>query len=247
MDKQKIIYTVIGIAGIVIFLVGAYFATNQNSPTQAEDDTFYAEAATIKETDQTKWATDSAVVLTEYSDLQCPACASFHPIINALSQDPEITQNATFIYRHFPLVTIHKNALAASYASEAAGNQGQFYEMVDILFERQADWENANNAREIFTGYAQELGLDTAQFEQDMESDAVVQKVQADQQSGTAVGVAGTPTFYLNGRRVRPGSVEEFSALIKEAIANNPGSAAESTPEAGIEGDGTMEQTEVQQ
>lgn len=247
MDKQKITYTIIAVVGIIIFLVGAYYATSQNAPSQAGDDTFYAEAATIRETDQIQWASDSAVVLTEYSDLQCPACAAFHPIITALSQDPEITENVSFVYRHFPLVTIHKNALISAYAAEAAGQQGQFYEMIDILFVRQADWENANNAREIFVGYAQELGLDTAQFEQDMDSDAIVQKVQSDQQSGTSVGVAGTPTFFLNGRKIQPGSVEEFSALLKQAVNTAPAATEQATPEAGVEGQETMEQTEVQQ
>ncbi|MFW5703492.1 MAG: DsbA family protein [Patescibacteria group bacterium] len=242
MDKQKLIYAGIGIVATFIFLVGAYYVTNTGAPGQEDETGFVPVAAELTPEDHTKWASESANLLVEYSDLQCPACANFHTVLEGFSQDPTITENITFVYRHFPLVSAHKNAQIAAYASEAAAQQGKFYEMIDILFVNQTEWENANNPRDMFIGYAEEIGLDTAQFESDLGSDAVTQKVQQDQQSGLEATVSGTPTFFLNGQRLNPATTDEFRQILIEAATTNP--AAQQT-EATEESSVTTEESSV--
>jgi protein-disulfide isomerase len=222
MDNQKIMYGIIGILALVGMLVGGYMFTNQPAQQTQGDDTVYAQTAEVKPEDHTKWASGSANILTEYSDLQCPACRNFHLVLEELEKDPAIAENITLVYRHFPLVSIHPNAQMAAYAAEAAGRQGKFFEMVDKLFDTQQDWEAKSNARELFIGYAGELGMDTAQFEQDLSSDEVTQKVQADQESGIQSNVQATPTFYLNGKKLNPATTEEFKQILLEAAAQNP-------------------------
>ena len=92
------------------------------------------------EEDRVKGNEEAGVVLIEYSDFQCPACGSYYPIVKALSE--EFPEELLIVYRHYPLTNIHPNAFSAAKASEAAANQGKFWEMHDMLFERQAEWAN---------------------------------------------------------------------------------------------------------
>ena len=213
MDKNKIFLTVIGVLAIVAFLVGAYFATNQ-----PKEIVVVPEIAEIKPDDHTKWSNDNKIVLVEYSDLQCPACAGFHSQLEAWDSDKELTDNVTFVYRHFPLKGIHKHAEAAAWAAEAAGKQGKFFEMVDLMFTGQADWRELDDPTEVFTGYAQQLELDAEQFATDMKSDEVKQKVEANYLSGITGKVDATPSFFLNGQKMEFASYEQFRQQLKEAI-----------------------------
>ena len=133
-----------------------------------------------------------------------------------LDIEKEFGATVRIVYRHFPLTQLHKNSLAASYAAEAASKQGKFWEMHDMLFERQELWSNGENVAETFVGYAKELGLDTEKFKTDMESQDVKDRVKRDMNSGTAAGVPGTPTFFLNGKQIdSPRSFEAFRALLQ--------------------------------
>lgn len=159
---------------------------------------------------------DAKVILVEYSDFQCPACGAYHPLIKQLVE--EMGTGFAFIYRHFPLQQ-HKHAKLAAYASEAAGNQGKFWEMHAMLFEHQKDWSDADTARDAFIGYAESLGLDREQFEKDMDSDVIKDKVGDNYSSGVKLRVAGTPSFFLNGKKMEtPRSYEEFKKRIQDEI-----------------------------
>lgn len=150
--------------------------------------------------DHVKGGASAPVTLIEYSDFQCPACSAFQPIIeNVLATYGD---NVQFAYRHFPLYTIHANAEKAAQASEAAAMQGKFWEMHDLLFDRQADWESLVDTTAMFVAYADLLELDTEQFSRDLASDAVRDRVKTDVNSGNAAGINSTPTFYLNGSAV---------------------------------------------
>lgn len=170
---------------------------------------------TINETsefDQVKGATSTAkVTIIEYSDFQCPACRAYHPMVKELlAANPEVK----FIYRHFPLGQ-HFNAKKAAIAAEAAGLQGKFWEMHDILFEEQDDWAPMVNPNRKFIGYAESLGLDAAKFEQDLSSGDLRLKVDQDMASGHPNGVNSTPTFFVNGVKVAsPKNLEAFQALL---------------------------------
>ena len=155
--------------------------------------------------------------IIEYSDFQCPACGTYFPIIQELTE--EFGDSVRFAYRHFPLRAIHPNAEAAARAAEAAGAQGAFWGMHDALFERQSEWSGARNPFDSFAGYAALLGLDAARFEADYNSDAVKDAVRAHETAGRRLGVAGTPTFVVNGERIEnPKSPEEFRALLVSIV-----------------------------
>lgn len=160
------------------------------------------------------------VVLIEYGDFECPACALYVPLVSQLEKD--FSDTLAVVFRNFPLRGLHANADAAAQASEAAHLQGKFWEMHDKLYESQIEWEKKPDAKNIFTQYAGQLGLDTAKFTADMNSAAVKAIVDAAYSSATRSGLTGTPTFFLNGKQLSPtqtGSYESFKALIQAQIA----------------------------
>ncbi|MDP2630175.1 MAG: thioredoxin domain-containing protein [Candidatus Uhrbacteria bacterium] len=172
------------------------------------------EIAVVDASDHVRGNELAQKTLVEYSDLQCPACKAYYPILKDVEK--EFGTTVRIVYRHFPLTQIHKNSLAASYATEAASKQGKFWEMHDMLFEKQELWSSGENVAETFVGYAKELGLDTEKFKTDMGSQDVKDRVKRDMNSGTAAGVPGTPTFFLNGKQIdSPRSFEAFRALLQ--------------------------------
>lgn len=176
------------------------------------------ELAKVSTQDHVKGNPESKAILVEYSDFQCPACGAMYPIIKQVVK--ESGDNVQLVYRQFPLISIHSNALPAARAAEAAGKQGKFWEMHDLLFEHQKDWEKANNPVDNFVGYARDLGLNEDQFRKDSESDEVKNKVDGDIVSGGGAGVNSTPTFFLNGKKMeltRNVNVEFFNKEIQAA------------------------------
>ena len=158
------------------------------------------------------------VVVIEYSDFQCPACALYEPIAQQLTKD--FGDQIAFVYRHYPLYQIHANGDLAALVSEAAGLQGKFWQMHDLLFARQSQWDKAVGPMTYFDAYAKELQLDIATFDADVASDAVQQFVADDYARGQQVGVNSTPTFLINGTILKPNPAgyEPFKQLIEEAL-----------------------------
>lgn len=174
----------------------------------------------VNASDQIFGVPDSRVVLIEYGDFQCPACAQYEPIVQKIRQD--YADKIVFVYRHFPL-SQHKNAKITAYASEAAGKQGKFWEMHDKIYAGQNEWANLSNdrAREILTGYAGFIGFDLELFKKQMDSGEIKDKVDADSQSGLKAGVNSTPTFILNGKRIQPRGYDEFKQFIEQELSAN--------------------------
>jgi protein-disulfide isomerase len=158
---------------------------------------------------------NATTTLVEYGDFQCPACGVYYPYVKELEQT--YGKDAKFIFRNFPLPQ-HVNARLASRAAEAAGNQGKFWEMHDMLYENQEKWSEKGNAKTIFTDYARTLKLDVDQFTKDLESKETGQKIDDDVQSGNKYGVDATPTFYLNNTKLQIRSFAEFKKLIEDEI-----------------------------
>ena len=172
--------------------------------------------SSVIESDWIKGNKEAKIVITEYSDFQCPACASYYGVVKQIHKD--FGDRIAFVYRHFPLRQIHANAEIAALSAEAAGKQGKFWEMHDMIFENQKKWEGEKNAGEIFIKYGEDLGLNIEKFKQDLDSKEVKDKVEADYQSGIKAGVNHTPTFFLNGAEIQnPRSYEEFKNIINEA------------------------------
>ncbi len=169
----------------------------------------------LTDLDWSKGDKAAPAVLVEYSDFQCPACASYYNLINTLEK--EVGDKMLFVYRHYPLPQ-HKNARLSAYAAEAAGLQEKFWQMHALLFENQKIWSDSDDARKIFTDYAKSLTLDITQFEKDLDAQKVKDKVENDLKSGQALGVNATPTFYLNGKRLENiSSFDQFKKIIEDA------------------------------
>ena len=141
------------------------------------------------------------VTIEEFGDFQCPPCGALHPILKSLETEFGPAR-LRVIFRQFPLVPAHAHALAAARASEAAGLQGKFWEMHDLLFENQKAWSDAFDSKTIFEGYATKIGLDVEMFRRDIGSEAVERRVFLDGKRAHALGVQGTPTVIMNGREV---------------------------------------------
>ena len=217
MDTQKrIIIWSSAILVVIIAAIGAYqVATGVPQELPRKDGTM---SPPLDATDRTKGTKTPKITFVEYSDFQCPACGAYYPMLEEMFS--EYKDRISFTYRHFPLPQ-HKNALPSAYASEAAGKQDKFWEMVDLLFKNQSDWAENANAQLIFEGYAQKLELDIAQFKKDMQSDEVKTKVERDRKSGQLSAIVQTPTFFINGKMAtNPKSKEELKALIEYAIAH---------------------------
>lgn len=172
----------------------------------------------VKEDDWIKGASDAQATLIEYSDFECPACAAFYPVINRLAED--YPEDLRIIYRHFPLTQSHKNAFSAAVAAEAAGRQGKFWEMHDILFEEHDDWFKERNPRDKFISYANEINLDEAQFKIDLEDSSVTDNVSSDLAGANQLRLNSTPTLFLNGEKVNSlNSYSDLTGLIERKIS----------------------------
>jgi protein-disulfide isomerase len=139
----------------------------------------------------------SPVVLEEYGDYQCPPCGLLYPVLKDIEH--EYGKQLQIVFHHFPLAKIHKNAMNAARAAEAARNQGKFWEMHDRLYRNQNAWKDLDDPRPVFLQYASDLGLNADRFNRDMNGPEVEQRINADMQKGTSIGVTGTPTVFIDG------------------------------------------------
>jgi protein-disulfide isomerase len=145
---------------------------------------------------------DSKVIFTEYGDFQCPGCGNAHPTIKEVTE--KYKDQLAFVFRNFPLTSIHPNARAAASAAEAAGKQGKYWEIHNMLYESQQAWGSLATSQrtDYFLGYTDELKLNKDTFQTDMTSPEVSQKINFDMALGKKDGVSATPTFFLNGKKM---------------------------------------------
>lgn len=206
---------VFGVGIVVVALFGYYlFAVPSTTNDKVED-------ISILKTDHVRGAANGTVTLVGFGDYQCPACAAYEPLVKQVIEDNKTILK--FVFKNFPLTQIHSNAMIGAKAAEAAGMQGKFWEMHDMLYEKQREWSLGMNARDIIMSYAATLKLDTNKFSNDMNSKAVEEKILAETREAMKLEVPGTPTFFLNGKRIEsPSSLEAFDKLILEAAANTP-------------------------
>lgn len=162
--------------------------------------------------------TAKGFTLLEYGDYQCPYCGLFHPTVKQVVE--KYKDRVAFQFRNYPLQQ-HQNAFAAARAAEAAGKQGKFWEMHDLLYETQSNWESTSSAQSKFSEFAKTLGLNTERFKTDYVSSAVNNAINADKHEFDKLKLRiATPTFLLNGKQIQPdNSVESFSKILDEAIA----------------------------
>lgn len=211
MDKRFML--ILGL--VVAVLIGVFLIAGGKESTG--DAKFSGDPKAVQANDWTEGPSDAKVVLMEYGDFQCPGCGTLFPALEQVKE--QFGSQFLFVYRHFPLTSIHPNAMAAHRAAEAAGRQGQFFPMHDILFTRQSQWSTASDASAIFETYAQELNLNLDQFKTDVASQEVFDVISQHMDSGNQLGIASTPTLLLNGEKItNPSTVEELTQVIQDAI-----------------------------
>jgi protein-disulfide isomerase len=146
-------------------------------------------------------ATSKGVVtIDEYGDYQCPPCGALHPIIKTLKG--EYGDRIQFAFHHFPLTQLHSHALEASSAAAAAGLQGKFWEMHNLLYENQSVWSEVGDFRPILLDFARKIGLDLQRFTRDIDGIQVLTVIQDDSTRGNLLGVNSTPTVFINGQMI---------------------------------------------
>lgn len=142
----------------------------------------------------------ATVTVEEFADYQCPTCAVKYP---DLKQIASIYNNRIkFVFRNFPLVQMHPKAYDAAVAAEAAGLQGKFWDMQNLLFTKQAEWSGSTDHRTLFSQYAQQIGLDLEKFQSDSLGLPAKRRVDEDLQRARSLQVSSTPTVYINGMAV---------------------------------------------
>ncbi|HVI69611.1 MAG TPA: thioredoxin domain-containing protein [Magnetospirillaceae bacterium] len=218
MDKLKwIIFTVIvlGIFGGIIWL-----GKSDDAGTFNGDANKIITAGPIADH---VFGTDAQkVTLIEYGDFQCPACYKMYPSVHDLTT--KYPDKLTFIFRNKPLTQLHPNALAAATAAEAAGLQGKYFDMYDMLYQTQPSWQGVSvgDRTTLFQNYAQQLGLDVEKFKTDLSSKDISDKINRDKATANVFKVEGTPTFVINGQRV-DGAIatdpDKFTAFVEAEIA----------------------------
>ncbi|GLY15372.1 hypothetical protein Kisp01_23870 [Kineosporia sp. NBRC 101677] len=206
------------VAVVLLFVVSAFvWSASRSEPSQAATST--GQGQVVRDTSHVLGEPGrTEVTLVEFLDFECPSCGAFHPYIEDLRQ--AYAGQVTFVVRQFPL-PMHANAQNAARAAEAAADQGQFEAMYKRLFETQGQWGNGTaDQAPLFRTYADELGLDLAEYDAAVKDPATQKRIDQDVQDGTDLGLQGTPSFFLNGEPFEPDSIEAFRAAIDQALAD---------------------------
>lgn len=215
--KKNLVLPVLMVVLAVAALVVAANVGGDDPSTQVDDAAVPGGDSELVRSDSQRISdapTDS-VAFVEFLDFECEACRAAHPAVTELRA--MFGSEVSFVVRNFPL---HGNSEAAARAAEAAAAQGMFIEMMDLLFETQPDWgEKSSSQEEVFFGFAERLGLDMDRFREVYDDPAILEKIRRDKAEGEALGVSGTPTFFLAGEKLKPSSFEDLVTAIEQAIA----------------------------
>ncbi len=218
------------LVAIIVILGGIFFFSNsgKNNPTSG---------SSSQPTNHVEGLGKDNVTLVEYGDYECPYCGEYFPIVKQVQQT--YNDQIYFQFRNLPLTQIHPNAFAGARAAEAASLMGKFWQMHDLLYENQSQWVNSSNPETQFISYAQQLGLNTAQFQQNFASGTVNDLINADVAAFSKLGLQeATPTFILDGKQIQPqatvSSFEQFiNAEIKKKGFTPPASTSTPSGSAG--------------
>ena len=203
LQRQVKILLGIGLAAILLF-AGVAWVANRSTVPAAPD--------TLVREDSPKLGPDDAkVTIVEFLDPECESCRAAFPMVKQILAENE--GDVRLVVRYFPL---HNNSILAARATEAAGEQGKYWEMQELLFENQTIWgEKQTPQTEMFIVFADQLGLDVDAFTEVLNSTKYTDKVQRDQRDGEALGVSGTPTFFVNGQLI---SIDDLPNVVRDEL-----------------------------
>lgn len=211
----------LGFTAVVILIVLAFITVAiiqaQNRP-QAIPDPTTGLAPTVREDSHRLTNPESSTVtFVEFLDFECEACGAAFPYVEQLRA--EYGDRVTFVMRYFPLPS-HFNSTNAAVAAEAAARQSQLEAMYQKLFESQSEWgEKQDSQAPLFRTYAEELGLVMGQYDADIADPSTLERVKSDFDDGVALGVASTPTMYVNDVLVELTSFEDIRTAVENALA----------------------------
>jgi protein-disulfide isomerase len=206
--------------GLIVFTIVFSFAGLYGIYLLINKPVVYPEINVVRKDDHVKWSQDNKIILVEYSDFQCPACKTIHEYLRKefeMTNNLNVSNKITFVFRHFPLYQTHANSLLAAYAVEAAGQQNKFFFMVDLLYDKQSEWSNSSDAKSKMIEYAQKIKLDMKKFSQDIDSQTTKNRVKKDLTEAEKINIDSTPSFFLNGQKMSFNSLEEFKQMLQEA------------------------------
>src|SRR5437868_8979316 len=199
--KRYLPFVIIAAVALATLVSGAMLYRAKRLPALTIPENSAAPGASGAESGHVRGRSDAPVTIIEFGDFQCPPCANLSEPINQLERD--YRSRLRIVFRHFPLGN-HLHAREAALASEAADLQGRFWEMHDLLYREQSVWSKAQDVRVLFNAYAGMLGLNIDRFRKDMESEQAKARVKSDEHQAAALGLANTPTIFINDRRVPP-------------------------------------------
>ena len=224
MTKQIKILALIGFVVIVAALVGASYYRKSVQGERKSAAT--ADGTLVRPDSPTLGPADAPVTVVEFLDPECESCAAFSPVVKKMLKDYD--GKVRLVIRYMPF---HPNSVLAASWAEAAGEQGKYWEMQELLFRRQPEWgeihghgtQVAAAARReppavLFERYAAELGLDVERLRAAITQNRYAAKVERDKKDGQSLGVTKTPTFFVNGRQLARFSQQDLRALIEEEL-----------------------------
>jgi protein-disulfide isomerase len=217
MKKETLILIAVSVLSLAIMGGGIMALSSSQSGQIRGVEQVISDDILLQDDAQDSNVENTKVTIVEFSDFQCPACAASIPVLKKyLEQYPD---QINLVFRHFPL-SYHSNAKAAASAAEAAGKQDKFWEMHDILFARQQEWQDLSKkeAEAKFVSYAEEMGVNLEQFGQDLLDPSLKQKIDRDISAGYQAKVNATPSFYINGRLVLGAGSPEFEQILQEEL-----------------------------
>jgi len=217
-DTPRLVRKIIWIALAVIVLGGVawYAIFTATKPQQAALPAAGAEQLVRADSHRLTTPAEEKAQLVEFLDFECPSCGAVHPFVEELKA--EFGDRITFVNRYFPL-SAHPNSGQAALAAEAAARQGQYQQMAAKLFENQSQWAGSQQSQApLFRTYAEQLGLDLVQFDAVVADQKTEDRILADIADGNALGVSGTPTFFLNGGRLTLSTKADFRQKLADAV-----------------------------
>ncbi|WP_329430360.1 DsbA family protein [Streptosporangium sp. NBC_01495] len=208
----------LSVIGVFVVVLGAVFAINRFTSGSDTAAVAAGESQLVRaDSHKVQTAADGKVTLVEFLDFECEACRAAFPIVEKLRK--QYAGKVTFVVRYFP-VPSHFNAERSARAVEAAAGQGKFEAMYQRMYETQTQWgEKQVPADALFRTFAQDLGLDMAAWDKAYSDPATLVRIKKDMADGQALGVQGTPTFFLNGKKLEPESSDDIKAAIDAALA----------------------------
>lgn len=221
LDKEKrngLIQKLIIWGGVALITIAAVFLLVKASGGTSTQTTTFNNLPKVSSDDIMVGNKTAKITIVEYSDFQCPACASYNPIVNEILTNYQGKVN--LVYRFFPLTSVHQNAIVAAQAGYAAWKLGKFEQMKDELFSNQAEWENLSNddAKKKFIEYAKSVKLNGDEFEKIMNSPEVNDAVLKAEKAALALGLEGTPSFFIGNTQIKPSGYDGFKQVIDDKL-----------------------------